>query len=342
MLHFASPYFLLLLFFIPFLLERRGRQRSFVNFWLTTQQSRLKFSTNVELQKIQPSFRSTIRKPLLNTVKIAIFSLFVLALARPQTGSYFTELDASGRDIMLTLDVSNSMRALDFFYDRNRIDRITALKKVVQDFIEKRKGDRIGLVVFGETAWTQCPLTLDQKTLQEYLKLIQAGMAGGSTAIGDGIGVALKHLKDLKGESKVVVLVSDGESNAGILHPLRAASIAKELGIKIYTIGIGSSEKVPFPTENIWQQTVLTYQVLPLDEKTLREIAETTGGQYFYAKDTETLVKIYDEINKLEMREDKIVQYVEYKDYFMLPLSLGVVLIFIYELLVATVLRVIP
>jgi Ca-activated chloride channel family protein len=243
---------------------------------------------------------------------------------------------------MLTLDVSNSMRALDFFYDRNRIDRITALKKVVQDFIEKRKGDRIGLVVFGETSWIQCPLTLDKKTLQEYLKLIQAGMAGGSTAIGDGIGVALKHLKDLKGESKVIVLVSDGESNAGILHPLRAASIAKELGIKIYAIGIGSSEKVPFPIENIWKQTVLTYQVLPLDEKTLKEIAAITDGQYFYAKDTEALVKIYDEINKLEMREDKIVQYIEYKDYFMLPLSLGVILIFIYELLAATVLRVIP
>jgi Ca-activated chloride channel family protein len=340
-LHFASPYFLLLLFFIPLLLENKGRKQN-ADSWLTSKQSHLKFSTNVDLQAIKPSFRSVIRQPLLTAIRIAIFSLFVIALARPQTGAYFTDLDASGRDIMLTLDVSNSMRALDFFHDNSRIDRITVLKKVVQDFIEKREGDRIGLVVFGETAWIQCPLTLDKRTLKEYLKLIQAGMAGGGTAIGDGIGIALKHLKEIKGESKVMVLVSDGESNVGMLHPLRAAGIAKELGIKIYTIGIGTSEKVPFPVENIWRRTVLTYQILPLDEKTLAEIAETTGGKYFYAKDTEALMNIYDEINKLETREDKIVQYVEYKDYFMLPLWLGVILVFIYELLSATMFRVIP
>ena len=278
----------------------------------------------------------------MNIIRICIFISLILALARPQTGSRFTETDASGRDIMLVLDVSNSMRALDFIYNGQRINRLTILKNVVKDFIERRKGDRIGLIVFGSEAYTQSPLTLDQNTLKEYLKLIQPGIAGGETAIGDGIGIALKHLKEIKGDSKVIVLVSDGENNTGLLSPLSAAKISGELGIKIYTIGIGTFGTVPFPQETVFGRTVLTYQTLPLDEETFKEIADTTGGKYFYAKDTETLINIYNEIDRLEARTEKIIQYVEYNDRFMYPLVLGVVLVLLYQVLVSSVFRVVP
>lgn len=340
MLHFASPYFLLLLFFIPFFVERKGV--TFADSLLIRIAPRLNFSTPVNLEELQPSARAKFRKFILNFLRVVIFASLVIALARPQLGSAWTDDTASGRDIMLVLDVSNSMRALDFVSNGQRIDRMTVLKNVVRDFITKRKGDRIGIVVFGSQAYTQCPLTLDQRALKEYLNLIQTGIAGGETAIGDGIGIALKGLKEIKGDSKVMVLVSDGESNAGLLNPIRSAEIAKELGIKIYTIGIGSSGQVPFPVENMFGRTILTQQTLPVDEKTLKEIADITGGKYFFAQNTEALVKVYDEIDKLEAREEEIKVHITYEDIFMKFIYLAVFITIFYELLVATVFRVVP
>ena len=340
MFHFESPYFLLFLIFAPLFVERG---RNFFGASLRAgQEQQALFSSAANPKIIKPSLRLQLRKPIMNIVRVGIFISLVLALARPQTGARFTETDASGRDIMLVLDVSNSMRALDFIYSGQRIDRLTVLKNVVRDFIDRRSGDRIGLIVFGSEAYTQCPLTLDRNTLKEYLKLIKPGIAGGETAIGDGIGIALKHLKEIKGESKVIVLVSDGENNTGLLSPIAAAKVAQELGIKIYTIGIGTSEPVPFPQETVWGRTVLTYQMIPMDEKTLMEIADTTGGKYFYAKDTETLIDIYGEINRLETRVEKVALYVEYNDRFMYPLVLGVVLMLLYQVLASSVFRVVP
>ena len=344
-IEFESPYFLLLLLFAPLFVER-GR-----NFFSSSLRARpqpdILFSTSASLEAIKPtlkkhSLKASLRKPSMNILRLAIFISLVVAVSRPQTGSRFLETDASGRDIMLVLDTSNSMRALDFIYNGQRIDRLTVLKNVVTDFINRREGDRIGLVVFGSEAYTQSPLTLDRNTLKEYLKLIQPGVAGGETAIGDGIGIALKHLKEIKGKSKVIVLVSDGENNTGLLSPIASAKISKELGIKIYTIGIGTSEPVPFPQETVFGRTVLTYQTLPLDEKTLKTIAEITGGKYFYAKDTETLINVYEEINRLETRVEKVTQYVEYNDRFMYPLVLGVILAMLYQVLTYSVFRGVP
>ena len=340
MFHFESPYFLLLLIFTPLFIERGCNL--FGSSLRARQEQYTLFSSGANLKTIKPSLKPQLRKTIMNIVRVGIFVSLVLAIARPQTGARFTETNASGRDIMLVLDVSNSMRALDFIYDGQRIDRLTVLKNVVRDFIDRRSGDRIGLIVFGSEAYTQCPLTLDKNTLKGYLKLIQPGIAGGETAIGDGIGIALKHLKEIKGKSKVVVLVSDGENNAGLLSPPAAAKISKDLGIKIYTIGIGTTDPVPFPQETIFGRTVLTYQMIPMDEKTLREIADTTDGKYFYAKDTETLVDIYNEINRLETRVDKATLYVEYDDRFMYPLALGIVLVLLYQILACTVFRIVP
>ncbi len=221
--------------------------------------------------------------------------LLVVAAARPQWQGEAVPLPLEGRDLMLAVDLSGSMAEEDFVIGRQRVDRLTATKIVAGNFIEKRKGDRVGLILFGEQAYLQAPLTYDLKTVKTLLEESFINMAGQKTAIGDAIGLAIKRLRDKEGE-KVLILMSDGENTAGQMDPLKAAQLAKEVGLKIYTIGIGAD-----PEASFFGMAGRS----GLDEKTLTRIAETTGGRYFRARDTRQLVAIYDAIDAMEPLENE-------------------------------------
>lgn len=341
MIHFHSPLFLLLLLLVPaFWLKIRAIPKNSIG--NTYSKTSILFTSRSEVRSTTQSWRCRYRNLILNSLQSACFCLLVIALARPQTGSEFTEIDASGRDIMLVLDISGSMQALDFFIAKQRVDRLTALKEVVKEFIDGRKGDRIGLVVFADNAFTQCPLTLDHQLLKTFVEKTDIGMAGQATAIGDALAIATKRLTSIKGDSKVVVLVSDGKSNAGSIDPIEAAKIARELKIKIHTIGIGESGPAPFPAKDPFGHTRIISRDLEFDEQTLKNIAAQTGGEYFNAKDTAKLAAIYQQIDALEKREEKAFQYIEYEERFLFFILFAVIIFIIEETLKATILRIVP
>lgn len=241
--------------------------------------------------------------------------LLVVGLARPQWGRQETEITSEGIDIILAIDASGSMGALDFKLQGQPVNRLTVVKKVVSEFIREQKGDRIGMVIFGDHAYTQCPLTLDYEVLIQLLDHIQIGIAGDGTAIGDGLALSVKRLKDVPGKSKVVILLTDGRNNSGKISPEKAAQIAKTLGVKVYTIGIGTEGPVPFPQPGMFGGRVI-YVNLDLDQETLEMIAQTTEGRYFYAGDTQKLAAIYEEIGKLEKTEAKVKHFEIWQEWY--------------------------
>jgi len=274
----------------------------------------VRFSTLNNLKKLKKSTSITLRYILLVLRCLAI-SLLVVALARPQSGTKASEVLTEGIDIILCLDTSGSMQALDFKWGNERQNRLQVVKKVVSDFIKGRKNDRIGMVVFGEEAFTQCPLTLDYGVLLSFLDQVEIGMAGDSTAIGSALGTCVKRLKELKSKSKVIILLTDGRNNAGSVSPETAAEIAKTFTIKTYTIGVGTEGEVPFLVDTIFGKKYV-YQRVDLDEDTLEEIARITGGKYFKATDTKALEEIYDQIDTLEKTKVEVKEYMEYEELF--------------------------
>ncbi len=241
--------------------------------------------------------------------------LLVVALARPQSGSKSSEVLTEGIDIVLCLDASGSMQALDFSWEGKKVTRLQVVKKVVNDFIKLRQNDRIGMVVFGEEAFTQCPLTLDYGVLLSFLGQVEIGVAGDATAIGSALGTCVKRLKDLKSKSKVVILLTDGRNNTGALSPEKAAQVAETLGVKVYTVGVGTEGEVPFLVEDLFGKRYV-YQRVDLDEEALKMIAETTEGKYFRATNSEALEDIYKEIDQLEKTEVEVKEYTEYEELF--------------------------
>jgi Ca-activated chloride channel family protein len=254
-------------------------------------------------------------RQILLVMRVVALILMTMALARPQAGKKIAEITSEGVDIMLVLDTSGSMQGLDFKIDGKPTSRLDVVKRVAADFIKNRPGDRIGLVVFAQDAFTQCPLTLDHGILIDFLDRITAGIAGESTAIGSGIGTAINRMKDIKAKSKVIVLMTDGVNNAGQIPPEKAADLAQSFGIKVYTIGIGSNGDVPFLVNTPFGKQYV-YQKADLDENTLRQIAQTTGAQYFRATDTERFQEIYSQIDRMEKTEAKVKQYTEYRELF--------------------------
>ncbi len=243
-------------------------------------------------------------------VRALALALLVVALAGPRLGRTKVKSYSEGIDIVLALDISGSMRALDFPPG----DRLEAAKDVAREFIEGRPGDRIGLVVFASNSYTQCPLTIDHEVLLRLLDDVQIGDIKDGTAIGMAIGNALNRLKDIPGESRVVALLTDGMNNTGVLDPLTAASLARSLGVRIYTIGAGTKGKAPYPVEHPLFGRRVEYVEVDLDEETLQAIADSTGGLYFRATDSESLSRIYDRIDALEKTRVEIEEYVEYQD----------------------------
>jgi Ca-activated chloride channel family protein len=232
-------------------------------------------------------------------LRLGLLLCLILAAARPQLMDVNTKRQVEGLDIMLVLDTSNSMLAMDFELDGKRQNRLEVVKRVVEEFIQKRVDDRIGLVIFGSQAFTQAPLTLDHRVLLEFLKPVKIGMAGPETAIGDALATSVKRLKDVDAKSKIVILLTDGASTAGNVDPRSAVEAARTLGIKIYAIGVGSDGPVPFPTQGFFG---VEYQqrIFKMDTELMKFIADSTGGKFFLASDTETLQKVYATIDRLE------------------------------------------
>ncbi len=248
--------------------------------------------------------------------------LMIAALARPQWGTRQIIMDTRGINIVLALDLSESMAALDFSQKGKIVNRLEAVKSVVADFIFGRSGDRIGVVAFGSQAYTQLPLTRDYNTISAIVQRLQIGAAGRQTAVGDAIGISLKRLQDIESRSNIIILLTDGSSNSGELSPEVAADIAREKEVKVYTIGVGRWGRAPFLVNDpiFGQRTI--YQQVDLDEDTLRMIADKTGGLYFRAEDLEGLQKIYNTIDQMEKTEAPAKSFAEYNElyvYFLLP-----------------------
>jgi Ca-activated chloride channel family protein len=324
-MRFASPgYLLLLLLLVPLAWWEMRKRTGAVRFPETSF-----FRAR--------SSRGKVLKAVLLAFNILSMVFVTLALARPQQGRMYEEVQTSGVDIMLCLDISGSMIAGDFAPQ----NRLVAAKERAKEFISKRKGDRMGLVIFAGVPMTQCPLTLDRKILLDLVKYVDLGMLEDGTAIGMGLATAVARLKDSRAKEKMVILLTDGANNRGELDPVSAARIAQAYGIKVYCIGVGRSEPFTMFVDHpgIGRGYI---QLEPADMKTLHEVAGITGAQAFLATDAEGLKLVYDEIDRMEPTTFKVMQHTLYSEKagtFMLP---GLIIALAGILLSVTILRRLP
>ena len=282
------------------------------------------FSLLQEVSKHQKNKTFALRASSLSFLwflSFAVYVLLVTAIARPQWLGEPIRLKSLSRDILLVMDISPSMREMDFALNGKRIDRMQAVKISAQRFLDERLDDRIGLVLFGTNAYLQVPLTFDKNALKETIRTIRAGMAGRSTALGDALGVAVKNIREKNNEQqKIIILLTDGENNDGRLNLPQAIKLAQDENVKIYTIGVGA--------ENMFAGNFFGLNIgnSGLDEKSLKEIADLTKGRYFRAQNTQSLFKIYEEIDKSEPQSLERQFARETKDLFYYPLLLAFVL----------------
>ena len=339
-MRFAYQGFLLLLLLVPLLAWRFTRRQGAAPLFYS------------DISRIKKVFGITGNRPpvshkirnLLFGLRLIVLTLFILALARPQAELITSEVFTEGVDIMLTLDVSNSMILIDLDVQKKRT-RLDVTKEVVQSFIEGRKFDRIGMLVFATDAFLQCPLTVDYGIVKNFLNDVRIDMIpGNSTAIGNAIAASLNHLRHTESKSKVIILITDGANNAGQIDPLTAAEMAKAMGVKIHSIGVGGRG-----TPYILQEHPLFGPIMKpvpeaerIDENSLRQIAETTGGKYFRATDTASFKEIFtaiDELEKSKIRSEGNRRFRELFPYFLNP-ALG--LLFVEILLSNTRFRKLP
>lgn len=270
-------------------------------------------------------------------VRVAALATLIIILARPQTHDKWSTSNTEGTDIIITLDISSSMLARDF-----KPDRFEAAKKVASQFVSGRENDNIGVVIFAGESFTAVPMTTDRGLLVNYINDIKMGMLQDNTAIGDGLATAINRIKDGNAKSKSIILITDGSNNTGNVAPLTAAEIAKKLGIKVYTIGIGRNGEAPFPTETAFGRIEYVNMPVVIDEATLRNIASTTGGKYFRATDNNVLSRIFKEIDSLEKSQLDVRNYSHTEDNYF-PWALLAMCLVAGELLIRnTILRTIP
>jgi len=305
---FASPWFLFLLLLVPLWL---WRERS------VARRGGLKFSS-VEAARSLSSLWAAVGPRLLLFLRGAALVLFVIALARPQTGKSESRVKTEGIDIVLAVDVSGSMQAMDFQLEGKPVDRLSVVKQVVKEFINARPNDRIGMVAFAGRAYVASPLTLDHDWLERNLDRIRIGLIEDGTAIGAGLGTAVNRLRDTTAKSKVIILLTDGVENVRKVRSADAAKAAEQLGVRVYTIGAGTRGFAPMPLIDRTTGRVVRYQqmAVEIDEALLKDIATMTGGQYFRATDTDSLRQIYDQIDQMEKREIETVKYEEWREQF--------------------------
>ncbi|OGS20080.1 MAG: hypothetical protein A2252_08615 [Elusimicrobia bacterium RIFOXYA2_FULL_39_19] len=327
-MQFQNPLFLLLLLIIP------------VFYWYFTRKHSASAISYPDIKILSEVFSvNNTRNNTLLYLRLAVLTLLIFAFARPQKGIVTNESSTKGIDIMLCVDTSGTMQALDF-QPKNRMQ---VAKETAKEFIKARKHDRIGIVVFAGLSFTQCPLTIDHDALYDFMDKVEVGMTQvDRTAIGNALLTSVGRLKDSPGKSKIIVLLSDGRNNAGEVDPITAAKAAQSVDIKIYTVGIGVPGKALFP----YQHPVLglQYGYLPeeLDENMMRQIADITGGKYFRAKTYGGFRDIFKQIDKLEKTEIKESQYTEYGELFYWFIFPALLLLLAEILLARTVYRKIP
>ena len=327
---FAYPVlFVLLAPVVAWLAFALWRKPSSITYSMTSSMARLADGGGRILAKVPVALRT------------CCLILLLLSAARPQLYNVSREIRSPGVDIILSLDTSGSMEALDFQLDGKPVSRLTAVKKVVSEFIKKRDMDRIGLVVFGQEAFTQSPLTMDKGLLLGLVDKMEIGMAGDRTAVGSALAVGGKRLKDLEAKSKILILLTDGRHNAGDITPEQAAEAVGALGIKIYTIGVGGKGPAPFKVKTLFG-TRIVHQRVDLDEETLRKVARIGGGKYFRASDSERLSEIYDIIDREEKTEVKVKEFFHFRELYPFFLIPALILLGLEVFLRATILRVIP
>ncbi|QEH40357.1 VWA domain-containing protein [Chitinophaga sp. XS-30] len=307
-IEFAHPAFFWLLLLIPVMIwwtVRAGRK------W----QGSFQVSSLQGLKGLPVSWKVRFR-PLLPALRIIAFAALVTALARPQTSNTSESIDSEGIDIVLSIDISGSMLAEDL-----RPNRMEAAKKTAMTFVDSRISDRIGLVVFSGESFTQCPITMDHAVLKQQIIQIRSGMLQDGTAIGMGLATAVDRLHSSKVKSKVIILLTDGVNNTGLVDPLTALEIAKAYKIKVYTIGVGTTGKAPSPATMPDGSVQMQMTDVQIDEPLMRKIATETGGRYFRATDNASLQNIYQEIDKLERTKVEITSYKRFQEHFF-PLAM--------------------
>jgi len=299
------------------------------------------FSANDLFASLKTSFKMRLRWILL-ALRISSIILFLVALSGPRLVLQETAYNTEGIDIILAIDTSGTMAAEDFMIKNKRVNRLSIVKEVVAEFIERRENDNIGLIAFAGLAYTVAPLTTDYDWIIENLGRVELGIIEDGTAVGSAIASSVARLKMSKAKSKVIILLTDGVNNSGEIDPISAASIAKNFKIKIYTIGAGTKGSVPYPAVDILGRKVYRKALVDLDEKSLKEIASMTGGKYFRATDTDSLRQIYEDIDDMEKVEIQQVGYKEYKELFYIPLILALLCLFLEIILANTIFMKIP
>jgi Ca-activated chloride channel family protein len=330
---FAYPYVLLLLLALPvvaWLKGQRGKKAAFV------------YSS---VQLVSPEYKSTRATAggLLAALRWLALAVLIVALAQPRLTETQTSVSASGVDIMVAADLSGSMAAEDFQLSGKQVSRVVILKDVLRKFIRKRTSDRIGMVAFAARAYVAAPMTLDHDFLQQNLDRLEQGtIKEDGTAIGSALTVCLNRLKELQSKSKIVILMTDGQNNAGKIAPLMAAEAAQALGIKVYTIGIGTRGLAPMPARDIFGR--MGYQQVPvdIDEDTLKKIAEKTNGKYYRADNTEKFREIYDEIDRLEKTEVNVKKFSRHTELAHWVMLAGLAVLITELVLANTLLRRLP
>jgi len=329
---FANPYFLLLLLFLPLLAWLKGKRG---------QESAFLYSSVVLVKGITSLTRSQAGSILMKLRWLAL-ALLIVALARPQIGEGEAKVKASGIDIVVALDLSGSMASEDFELRGQRANRLVVAKDVLEQFVSKRISDRIGLVAFAGKPYVAAPLTLDHDFLLQNLARLNLGTMEDGTAIGSALTAALNRLRELKSKSKIVILMTDGQNNAGKVPPLTAAEAAQALGVKVYTIGVGTRGTAPMPQVDAFGRKRYVQIPVDIDEETLKQIAQRTGGKYFRADSTATLRNIYEDIDRLEKTEVEMKKYQRYRELFMWVALPGLVLLLLEIILSNTVWRKLP
>lgn len=325
----ANPNMLwLLLLLIPLIAWYVWKQRNM--------HAALGVSTTLPYAKLPRSFRAMLRHVAF-AMQLAAIACVIVILARPQTRDSWRTSSVEGTDIVLAMDISTSMLARDF-----KPDRFEAAKKVARQFVSGREGDNMGLVIFAAESFTAVPMTTDRSLLANYIHDLKMGMLQDGTAIGDGLATSINRIREGKAKSKSIILLTDGSNNTGNVAPLTAAEIAAKNGIKVYTIGVGTNGMAPYPQEDFAGRISYVNMPVVIDEPTLKQIAEITGGQYFRATSNTVLADIFEQIDKLEKTQMDVKDFSQTEDDYMAWAIAALALFCMVILMRCTVLRTIP
>jgi Ca-activated chloride channel family protein len=316
-LSFAQPWFFLLLLLIPFMIWWQWKKKR-------NDSPAFRLTTLMGISRMKPGMKVRLR-PVLFVLRLLALAFITTALARPQSSNTTESIDSEGIDIVLSIDVSGSMLAEDL-----KPNRIEAAKRVAIDFVDQRPTDRIGLVIFSGESFTQCPITIDHNVLKEQIAQIKSGVLVDGTAIGMGLATGVDRLRNATGKSRVLILLTDGVNNTGLIDPSTALEIAKAYKVRVYTIGVGTQGEAPYPIKTPFgmQKQMMPVQI---DEALLRTISKQTGGEYYRATNNKSLADIYTRINKLEKTKIDISTYKQYAELFF-PLALAALVCLLLEI----------